>query len=135
MPDREEPVSDPPSGKAQDELELEPVAAESSDRILQRLEAAEHEPEEVEDPAEPGGEKSFTLQQLLALVLVVSVLLAMLRLLSPPLAAGVVGLIVLVGMVLMSLHDSYPAIVQLLWWLLLVLYLAMSVMAVLMQSS
>ena len=63
------------------------------------------------------------------LLLVVSVLLAVMRLFSPQIAAGAAGFAVLVGLAFMSLTDP-PAIVRLAWWVMLGVYLMAAAFAV-----
>jgi hypothetical protein len=78
----------------------------------------------------PDWNRGFSLAQLFLLFVVVSVFLAVIRCFSPHIAAGLAGLAVLVGLVVMSLGDP-PAIVQLTWWALLAVYLMAAGMAVL----
>ena len=87
-------------------------------------------------PAEAKGERTddvggFTLKQLLVLMTVMSVVLALTRLLPRSVAAFVLGLVALFGLV--TVHDtrSRPAIVRLAWWLLLAIYLFTAIGAVL----
>jgi hypothetical protein len=116
-------------------LELEPRAADlpnGSDR--QSRGHAHEEPGGPTDPiagdARPNRDRGFSLAQLFLLVVVVSVFLAVIRCFSAHIAAGLAGLAVLVGLVLMSLGDP-PVIVQLTWWALLAVYLMAAGLAVL----
>ena len=71
---------------------------------------------------EPDWDRGVSLRQLFASMAIVGMLLAVLRLFPPAIAAGVAGLMVLVGLLFTSL-DSQPAIVSWIWWMLLSIYL------------
>ena len=79
--------------------------------------------------ARPDWDRGYSLAQLFVLLVVVSVLLAVIRLFSPQIAAGLAGLAVLVGLVVMSVGDP-PAIVRLAWWTMLAIYLMAAAVAV-----
>jgi len=69
-------------------------------------------------------ERRFTLTGLFALVTFASVVFALGSYLPPAIFAGVTGLATLVGMVLLSLLNGPPTVIQLGWWMLLAIYLA-----------
>ncbi len=117
-------------------LELEPPRTpppSAEQPIEQTGRAAPEEPTASgtagEREAPPDWDRGYSLAQLFVLLVVVSALLAVLRMFSPQIAAGVAGLVVLAGLVFMSLTDP-PAIIRLAWWVLLGVYLLAAAFAV-----
>jgi hypothetical protein len=81
------------------------------------------------DGTPPNWERRFSLKQLLWLMTILAVVLGIMRWFSPPAAAGLAGLVVLIGLAGMSLSDP-PIIVWLAWWALLAIYLGAAAIAV-----
>lgn len=75
-------------------------------------------------PIRSDDERRFTLTGLFALMTFASVVFALGSYLPPAIFAGVTGLATLVGMVVLSLLNGPPMVIQLGWWLLLAIYLA-----------
>ena len=76
------------------------------------------------EPVRSEDERRFTLAGLFALMTFASVVFALGSYLPPAIFAGVTGLATLVGMVLLSLLNGPPMVIQLGWWMLLAIYLA-----------
>lgn len=76
------------------------------------------------EPVRSEDDRRFTLTGLFALVTFASVVFALGSYLPPAIFAGVTGLATLVGMVLLSLLNGPPMVIQLGWWMLLAIYLA-----------
>jgi hypothetical protein len=86
------------------------------------------------DHDEPASDSSrFTLLGLLVLMTIASVVLAIGIRLPPPVFAGVAGLVVLVSLAFSSLAKNSPALVVMIWWVLMAIYL-LAVVFALMQS-
>jgi len=75
-------------------------------------------------PIRSDDERRFTLTGLFALMTFASVVFALGSYLPPAIFAGVTGLATLVGMVVLSLLNGPPMVIQLGWWMLLAIYLA-----------
>ena len=75
-------------------------------------------------PIRSDDERRFTLTGLFALTTFASVVFALGSYLPPALFAGVTGLATLIGMVVLSLINGPPMVIQLGWWMLLAIYLA-----------
>lgn len=76
------------------------------------------------EPVRSDDERRFSLTGMFALVTFASVVFALGSYLPPAIFAGVTGLATLVGMVLLSLINGPPMVIQLGWWMLLAIYLA-----------
>ena len=79
---------------------------------------------EAFDPVRSDDERRFSLTGMFALVTFASVVFALGSRLPPAMFAGVTGLATLVGVVLLSLLEGPPMVIQLGWWMLLAIYLA-----------
>ena len=72
----------------------------------------------------------FSLRELLLTMTVAAAVLAMIRLFgTPAFTASVLGLVAFIGLIVFSLGYSPPQIVVLGWWLILVMYVVVSVFA------
>ena len=80
-------------------------------------------------PHKPALRFSFSIQQILGVMAVASVVLTLATLLGPDQAALFLGAIAVVGLVIQVLGIELPGIVVFGWWVLLVLYVLMSVWA------
>lgn len=76
------------------------------------------------EPIRSDDDRRFTLTGLFALMTFASVVFALGSYLPPAIFAGVTGLATLVGMVVLSLLNGPPMVIQLGWWMLLAIYLA-----------
>ncbi len=73
---------------------------------------------------------SFSIKQILGAMAVASVMLTMATLMGPDQAALLLGAIAVVGLVIQIMGVELPGIVVFGWWILLVLYVLMSVWAI-----
>jgi hypothetical protein len=89
------------------------------------------------DPAQAEGRPrldfkfAFSLQEVFITMTVVAVMLALIRMFGPHNMAVALGLIALVGLVVQAAGLEPPRVVVLGWWMLLVLYLAVGLVAAL----
>lgn len=108
------------------------LAAQKNDDgelIAAKVEPTVFEPDEVL-PRKPALSFSFSIKQILGTMAVAAVLLTLARLMGPDQAALLLGAVAVVGLVIQILGVELPGIVVFGWWILLVLYLVMSVWAI-----
>ncbi|TWU22694.1 hypothetical protein [Bythopirellula polymerisocia] len=86
-------------------------------------------PEEVL-PEKPALSFSFSIKQIMGAMAVAAVMLTLARIMEPEGAALLLGLIAVIGLVFQIMGVELPGIVVFGWWILLVLYLVMSVWAI-----
>lgn len=107
-----------------DSLALQPADDRNTPRAEIRSEADLAAIRAALQPIRSDDERRFTLTGLFALMTFASVVFALSNYLPPAIFAGVTGLATLVGMVVLSLVNGPPMVIQLGWWMLLAIYLA-----------
>jgi hypothetical protein len=105
----------PPEGKSAAEIRAEIAASE-----LPAVELAEKWRAAFESTTEP---TRFSLGEMLAVVTIVSLAMAGVRWLPPPLFAGIVGFAMFGWLIWLSLWSIEARVAKLIWWSLLVAYL------------
>ena len=120
-----DPLTSPPRPDSV-EYKLEPIAARTYAEMEEVLQPPILATEEA--PAET--KKTYTLAQMLIATTCVGVGLGLIKLFGPAPAAGISGLLVLVGLMMFSVTGEVPKFFFVLWCMLLTLYVMASLMAV-----
>lgn len=84
------------------------------------------EEEELAAPKRKAIRLAFSMKELMIAMTVSAVALGLLMMLGPNLAAGVLGLMALVGLIVFAIGWEVPAALMLGWWVILVLYIGVS---------
>jgi hypothetical protein len=125
-------------------LERERRRAEASERLADLRKNEQGEPvdslsargvtydEEEYIPERPGFSFSFSLKQVMIVFVIAAVMLGLASLFSPQTAALMLGIVAVIGLVVLIMGFELPGIIVFGWWVLIGLYVVMSIAAVIM---
>jgi hypothetical protein len=125
-------------------LERERRRAEASERLASLRKNEQGEPidslsargvtydEDEYIPEKPGFRFSFSLKQVMTVFAIAAVMLGMASLFGPETAALMLGIVAVIGLVVLIMGFELPGIIVFGWWVLIGLYVVMSIGAVIM---
>jgi hypothetical protein len=107
------------------------AVADATEQPIKPIEPLPPLPSEIDEVWEKANSQRefhfrFSMQQLLAAMTAAAIIFGLVHLAGPPQAATLLGLVALVGLVIHALGFDPPAVVVLGWWLILLLYVALS---------
>lgn len=123
-------------------LERERRRAEASERLTQLQKAGQSadslagrgvtydEKEFV--PEKPGFSFSFSMKQVMIVFAIAAIMLGLASILGPETAALILGIVAVIGLVVLIMGFELPGIIVFGWWVLIGLYVVMSIAAVIM---
>ncbi len=115
------------SSELEEEIILAPVISRSVQLPTESLPSAEFDDEQKDDLPEPS--KQFTLRDMLLITFMAAAGFAVMRLSPPAAFAGTMGGLAILGLALLTIVKPQRAIFHLLWWTVLGIYIASSVIA------
>ncbi len=111
-------------------------ATQDTDAEQAALEELDEDEQSLREAAKPAPLKfAFSMKQLLVAITASAIALGILSLIGAPILAGVLGLLAIVGLVIFAIGVEVPAVVMLGWWVVLVLYILVSIIGQLLPSG
>lgn len=118
-----------PPKELEDDLALAPASGPSAEEIRRSLQTTE--PVEIDDEEGlPEPSLQFSLRDMMLVTFLAALGFAVLRFCPPPMFAGAMGGIAILGLALLTIAKPEKAIFHLIWWTVLGVYIIASIIAV-----